>query len=68
MINKTSIESMSAKDSTFAKLLNKSLRIFFMDALRITLKKPTQAFSFLRTIGWLRSAAKLRESWKQNGV
>jgi MoaA/NifB/PqqE/SkfB family radical SAM enzyme len=49
------------------KILNKSLRIFFMDALRITLKKPSQAFSFLRTIGWLRSAALLRESWKQQG-
>ena len=48
-------------------ILNKSLRIFFIDALRITLKKPAQAFSFLRTIGWLRSAAKLRESWKQKG-
>lgn len=48
-------------------ILNKSLRIFFTDALRITLKKPAQAFSFLRTIGWLRSAAKLRDSWKQKG-
>jgi MoaA/NifB/PqqE/SkfB family radical SAM enzyme len=48
-------------------ILNKLLLIFFRDALRISLKQPAQAFSFLRTIGWLRNAAKLRESWKKKG-
>jgi MoaA/NifB/PqqE/SkfB family radical SAM enzyme len=48
-------------------ILNKSLRIFFLDALRITFTKPIQAFSFLRSIRWLRNAAKRRESWKQKG-
>ena len=48
--------------------LNKNLKIFFKDALLITLKTPVQAFSFLRTIVWLRKAAKLRNLWKQQGV
>mgnify|MGYP001055391894 CR=1 FL=1 len=48
-------------------ILNKSLRIFFLDALRITIRNPAQALSFLRTIMWLRKAAKLRESWKEKG-
>ncbi len=55
------------KKFTNRNILNKSLRIFFMDALRIALKNPAQAFSFLRTIGWLRKAAKLRKSWKHKG-
>lgn len=55
------------KNFSKRNILNKSLRIFFMNALRITLKNPAQAFSFLRTIGWLRSAAKLRKSWKHKG-
>ncbi len=29
--------------------LNRALRIFFQDALRVALKNPSQAFSFLRT-------------------
>ena len=48
-------------------ILNKILLIFFKDALKITLKNPAQAFSFFRTLIWLKSAAKLREKWGQNG-
>ena len=49
------------------RILNKSLLIFFRDALRITFRQPAQAFSFLRIIKRLRNAAKLRESWYQKG-
>ena len=49
-------------------ILNKSLRIFFTDALRITVKNPLQAYSFLRTILWLGKAARLRSKWKKQGV
>ena len=55
------------KQNSQRNILNKSLRIFFLDALRITIKRPAQALSFLRTIVWLRKAAKLRESWKKEG-
>jgi MoaA/NifB/PqqE/SkfB family radical SAM enzyme len=48
-----------------AVLLNKALRVFFLDALRIALKNPSQVFSFFRTILWLRTAAHLRAGWKE---
>jgi len=54
-------------DQANGKLLNRNLLIFFKDALKITFKNPAQAFSFLKTIGWLKRAAKIRESWKQKG-
>lgn len=47
--------------------LNKSLRIFFRNALWIALRNPKQAISFFRTIRWLKKAARLRENWKQKG-
>ncbi len=46
-------------------ILNKALRVFFLDALRIALKNPSQVFSFFRTILWLRTAAQLRAGWKE---
>ncbi|MBC8182222.1 radical SAM protein [candidate division KSB1 bacterium] len=54
-------------NSSNGKVLNKNLLIFFKDALKITLKNPAQAFSFLRTIVWLRRAAQLRKKCKKNG-
>ena len=48
-------------------ILNRALRVFFKDALRITLRNPAQALSFIRTIFWLRKAASIRESWKLKG-
>ncbi len=55
------------KNSSRRNVLNKSLLIFFMNALRITLKNPAQAFSFLKTINWLGKAAHRRKKWKKNG-
>ena len=49
-------------------ILNKSLRIFFTDALRITVKNPLQAYSFLRTLLWLGKASRLRSKWKKQGI
>ena len=48
-------------------IVNKSLFIFFKDALRITLKNPGQALSFFRTLIWLKRAASLRKSWNNKG-
>jgi len=55
------------KSESSSRILNNSLRDFFGDALRITLRNPIQAFSFVRTLFWLRKAANLRESWKRKG-
>jgi MoaA/NifB/PqqE/SkfB family radical SAM enzyme len=48
-------------------ILNKSLIVFFTNALRITVKNPLQAYSFLRTLLWLGKAARLRSKWKKQG-
>lgn len=50
------------------KVLNKSLRVFFMDALKIVIKNPMQALSFFRTLLWLRKAARLRSHWLNRGI
>ena len=52
----------------FPKLLNDSLRIFFKDALRVTLTNPQQTAFFLRTLRWQQKAAKLRSDWEKRGV
>lgn len=44
----------------FRKVLNKSLSVFFKDALRISLKDPGQALYFVQTIRNQRKAARLR--------
>ncbi len=48
-------------------ILNSSLRVFFKNALYITLRNPLQALTFLRTIYWLKRAANLREKNKLKG-
>lgn len=55
-------------DLNFSSVLNKSLRIFFKDALCITLRNPAQAYYFLRTALWQRRASRIRTYWKQRGV
>lgn len=48
--------------------LNKSLLVFFKDALRVAIKNPGQAWAFVRTLKWLRQAAKKRARWKERDV
>ena len=55
-------------DLDFSRVLNRSLRVFFKDALRITLRNPAQAYYFLRTAFWQRRASRTREYWKNRGV
>ncbi len=48
--------------------LNRGLKIFFRDALRIALRNPLQALSFFRTLRWLKQSARLRSQWMEQGV
>ena len=48
-------------------LLNRSLRVFFRNALSITVRNPFQALTFIRTIFWLKKAARVRDKHKLNG-
>lgn len=56
------------KNSFSIKLLNKSLIIFFKDALKVTIKNPSQAFIFLRTLMWLIKASIKRKKFKRQGI
>jgi sulfatase maturation enzyme AslB (radical SAM superfamily) len=55
-------------DINFRDVLNRSLKIFFKDAVRTTLRNPLLAYYFIRTVGWQKKAAKLREDWENRGV
>jgi MoaA/NifB/PqqE/SkfB family radical SAM enzyme len=71
MMSKTST-ALSAeennKTSNFRKILNESLKVFFKDALRVTLKNPIQAYYFFRTVKWQKKAARTRLNWEQKGI
>lgn len=57
-----------AEKTHYTGLLNKSLKIFFSTAWRITLKRPGQAWFFVKTVGWQRKAAKVRADMESQGV
>ena len=48
--------------------INRELRYFFRDALRISLRSPRQALFFLYTLGRQVRAARLRAAWKRQGL
>jgi MoaA/NifB/PqqE/SkfB family radical SAM enzyme len=55
-------------DINFGALLNRSLRVFFRDALRISINNPALAFHFFRTVIRQRRAAKTRAGWKARSL
>ena len=72
MTNKTSQPLMGTvkykEGNDFHKIPNDSLRIFFKDALRVTLKDPTQAYYFIQTARWQRKAARVRARLGRDGT
>jgi len=62
------IEGKNDGDGSFSTLLDNSLKIFFKDALRISLRNPIQAFSFLKTVLNQKRAARVRAEWKERGI
>ncbi|MHB8104582.1 MAG: radical SAM protein, partial [Dehalococcoidales bacterium] len=61
-----SVKYRQGKD--FHKVLNRSLTVFFKDALRISLKDPRQAVYFLQTINNQRQASRNRAKLEKEGV
>jgi len=49
-------------------VLNRSLVVFFLNAVRVALRSPAQAFSFMRTVWWMGRSASIRRSWKRRGA
>ena len=56
------------KNMEYSKLLGKSLKVFFWDALKVSIKNPSQAYFFLKTAIWQRRASRIRAGWKSRGV
>lgn len=52
----------------FKDILDRSLRIFFLDALRVTLRNPLQAIYFFQTVRWQRRSARLRSHFDKQGI
>jgi MoaA/NifB/PqqE/SkfB family radical SAM enzyme len=59
----------SSKENTnFRFALNDSLKIFFKDAIKVSIKHPSQALYFIKTYRWQKKAVKTREKWEQQGT
>jgi MoaA/NifB/PqqE/SkfB family radical SAM enzyme len=56
------------QETDYSSLLNSSLKVFFTEAVRISVRNPVQACYFLKIVEWQRKAARVRASWKQRGV
>jgi MoaA/NifB/PqqE/SkfB family radical SAM enzyme len=52
----------------YSAILNKALQIFFKDALTISLRNPTQAAYFFKTVQNQRKATLVRARWGKEGV
>jgi len=50
------------------RILNRSLTAFFRQAVRVAVRNPGQALTFLRTLYWLRRAAAIRSRWKREDI
>ena len=51
-----------------AKILDRSLGVFFWQGVRATLTRPKQAWQFFRTVRWQAAAAKTRTEWRKRGL
>jgi len=56
------------KNKDSRQILNAALKIFFMDAVKTTLRSPLQAFHFFRTVRWQVKAGRIRARWAKQGV
>jgi MoaA/NifB/PqqE/SkfB family radical SAM enzyme len=51
-----------------ASALNKGIRIFFSQFVRVSLRRPPQALFFGRTVLWQKRAARVRAAWAADGL
>ncbi|MBD3287961.1 radical SAM protein [candidate division KSB1 bacterium] len=57
-----------ATNTSYVNVLNDSLKIFFKDALKVSLTNPAQAWHFLKTVRWQQKAARKRKRVKEEGI
>ncbi len=54
--------------SGFTAVLNRGLRVFFSEFVKVSLSRPSQALHFLKVAAWQRSAARLRSRYAAEGL
>jgi MoaA/NifB/PqqE/SkfB family radical SAM enzyme len=52
----------------FIGVINQSLKVFFTDFVKVSVKNPLQAIFFSKTVLWQQQAAKHRKYWEEQGV
>lgn len=58
----------SRENTEFRFVLNDALKVFFKDAIKVSIKHPSQALYFLKTVRWQKKASQRREYWEQKGT
>ena len=59
---------MPEENPDFRFVLNDTLRIFFKDFIKVSLRHPSQALFFYKTYRWQKKAPKTREKWQKQGI
>jgi MoaA/NifB/PqqE/SkfB family radical SAM enzyme len=57
-----------AKDPGYTGPLNQALRVFFKNAVSVSLKNPSQAFYFYQVVRNLQKSSKVRAEYKKEGI
>jgi MoaA/NifB/PqqE/SkfB family radical SAM enzyme len=60
--------SSPEKINCYVNPLNKALRIFFKNAVTVSLKNPAQALYFFQTVRNQQRASRIRASWRRQGI
>jgi MoaA/NifB/PqqE/SkfB family radical SAM enzyme len=56
------------ENTDFRFILNDTLKVFFKDAVKVSIKHPSQALFFIKTLRYQKQASKRREQWEQKGT
>jgi MoaA/NifB/PqqE/SkfB family radical SAM enzyme len=56
------------KDKRFAGLLDDSLKVFFWDTVKTSIKNPSQAWAFIKTVRQQKKAAETRKKYAGQGI
>jgi MoaA/NifB/PqqE/SkfB family radical SAM enzyme len=68
MITANPESALKEKHIAYTKPLNQALRIFFKDAVSVSLRNPSQAGYFFQTVLNQQKASKIRAGWEKQGV
>ena len=56
------------ENTDFRFILNDTLKVFFKDAVKVSIRHPSQALFFIKTLQYQKQASKRREQWEQKGT